>query len=68
MLHFQCPCVRCGALVSSALMCCLSLQFLSTPLTPEEIAMNKLTRLTLDPEVLPTFSFEFTPAVHGALP
>jgi hypothetical protein len=44
------------------------LQFLSTPFTPEEIALNRQTRLTLDPEQLPTYSFEFTPATQGSSP
>jgi hypothetical protein len=41
---------------------------LSAPLTPEEIALNRQTRLTLDPEQLPTFSFEFTPSTIGSSP
>ena len=34
-------------------------------MTPEELSLNKQTRLTLNPDDLPTFSFEFTPAPIG---
>ncbi len=60
-----------GNVVHSLVIVCTlrycALQFLCTPLTADEMTINKQTRLLLDPTQLPTFTLEFPPAELGTL-